>query len=337
MKTNYIKLILIYLSLIASTIVCAESSHIDSWNSTATYTAGKVVTYNNQTYLALSNIAKNTTPGANPTKWQLIGTNLTGAQDFKESQKSQGQTIAANPSPKAGDACTLPNSPFVNTGVVTARTLSNGPVVGQTSYLLCENPKVWNFQEDMKVGIKSSSSYRDWTLMSLTPGNYDTSTFVQLTSKYDCMAPPPGALVTTFLCWSSTGTADGVIGLFEAAELPVPLGQGIPARNPQETIVLLSDAGTGNAIKWTSPFAGDISINASISPFPPTPNYPYSQPPTPSYTAIFKNTTPLVQNTDTYYRFPVSTSVNIGDEIYFIFDIQSVPILHSLDLVITKQ
>ena len=246
-------------------------------------------------------------------------------------QGPQGVPGAAGSAPKAGDACTLPNSVILNTGVVTARTLTSGPVVGQTAYLVCENPNVWNFQEDMKVGIKSSSSYRNWTLMSLTPGNYDTTTFAQLTTQYICSfrTDQYTPLTTNFLCWSNSGTSDGAVGLFAAAEPPALLGQGVPTGNPNETIVLTPNSRMGNVVKWTSPFAGNVTINANVFPFPQTLNY--------AFAAVYKNNTPLVKSSDASYSFPINTSVVVGDAIYLIYDVSNASSMQSLDLIITKQ
>ncbi len=245
-------------------------------------------------------------------------------------QGPQGVPGATGSALKAGDACTLPKSAILNTGVVTARTLTNGPVFGQTAYLLCENPNVWNFQEDMKVGIKSSSSYRNWTLMSFTPGNYDTTTFVQLASPYTCSFQQLGSpLTTAFPCWTNTGSADGAVGLFAAAEPPALLGQGVPTGNPNETIVLTPNSLMGNVVKWTSPFAGNVTINANIFPFPQSLNY--------SFAAVYKNNSPLVQSTDSAYVFPINTSVAVGDAIYLIYDVWNASSMQSLDLIITKQ
>ena len=91
MKTK--KLALIFLTLITSAIANAAvtiNQYIGAWGSTATYAAGSVVTYNNQTYLALVAVSKNTLPNVNPSKWQLFGSNVTGPQGLPGLQGPAG-------------------------------------------------------------------------------------------------------------------------------------------------------------------------------------------------------------------------------------------------------
>ena len=98
MKTK--KLALFCLALITSAIANAAvniTQYIGAWGSTASYAAGSVVTYNNQTYLALVAISKNTIPNVNPSKWQLLGSNVTGPQGPQGLQGPAGATGPAGP------------------------------------------------------------------------------------------------------------------------------------------------------------------------------------------------------------------------------------------------
>ena len=100
MKTK--KLALIFLTLITSVIANAAvtiNQYIGAWSNNATYTAGNIVTYNNQTYLALVAVSKNTIPNVNPSKWQLLGSNVTGPQG---PQGLQGVAGPAGPTGATG-------------------------------------------------------------------------------------------------------------------------------------------------------------------------------------------------------------------------------------------
>ena len=107
MRTNYIKFILICLGFVFSTIATAAvtiNQYIGAWSSTPTYVAGNIVTYNNQTYLALTAVAKNTIPNVNPSKWQLLGSNVTGPQGPQGLQGPAGATGPAGPQGMQGIA-----------------------------------------------------------------------------------------------------------------------------------------------------------------------------------------------------------------------------------------
>ena len=100
MKTS--KLALIFFAFLFSVIANAAvtiNQYIGAWSNNATYTAGNIVTYNNQTYLALVAVSKNTIPNVNPAKWQLLGSNVTGPQG---PQGLQGVAGPAGPTGATG-------------------------------------------------------------------------------------------------------------------------------------------------------------------------------------------------------------------------------------------
>ena len=73
------------------------NQYIGAWSATPTYAAGNIVTYNNQTYLALAAVAKNKIPNLNPASWQLLGSNVTGPQGPQGLQGPAGATGPAGP------------------------------------------------------------------------------------------------------------------------------------------------------------------------------------------------------------------------------------------------
>ena len=100
MNMSFLRKILFVCLLTTAFLVNAAvtiNQYIGAWSATPTYVAGNIVTYNNQTYLALTAVAKNTIPNVNPSKWQLLGSNVTGPQGPQGLQGPVGATGPAGP------------------------------------------------------------------------------------------------------------------------------------------------------------------------------------------------------------------------------------------------
>ena len=385
MKTS--KLVLIFLAFVFSAIANAAvniNSYIGAWSSTATYAAGNIITYNNQTYLALTAVTANKIPSTFPANWQLLGSNTTGPQGPQGIQGPAGpagvagakgatgltgptgpagaagpQGIAGKngtngtngatgpagaigpagpqglagaagakgaigpqgPSyvAKAGDACTLKNSNIINTGVLTAYNLAAAPVTGQTSFLVCQDPNVWDFVQDAEVSIGTTPQFRNWTLMggaSAAPGAYDPATFLPFTNYVNAgdllpsqPVPPFTWLISTTPAWTFGVTTTQGVGI-GGTEVP----RALPLTSSEEKlgIVFTTAPNTGcTVIRWVSTFTGTIKIEANVAG-------------SVQYFGFYKNTTVAVDTpmilSGNLVTFPTIATVIPGDAIYFIAD-----------------
>jgi len=110
----------------ADAVTIAVNNYQGSWVGTTTYSAGNIVTYNNQTFLSLLASNLNKTPGvpASATFWQLLGSNVAGPA---------GATGPSGPQGLAG--------PIGATGAVGAKgatgatgTFQSGTAIGSILY-----------------------------------------------------------------------------------------------------------------------------------------------------------------------------------------------------------
>ncbi len=100
MNNSILKKVLFFGLLVATIVANAAvtiNQYIGAWSATATYAAGNIVTYSNQTYLALAAVAKNKIPNVNPASWQLLGSNVTGPQGPQGLQGPAGATGPGGP------------------------------------------------------------------------------------------------------------------------------------------------------------------------------------------------------------------------------------------------
>ena len=381
MRTDYIKFILIGLAFVFSTISNAAvtiNSYIGAWSSTATYAAGNIVTYNNQTYLALTAVTANKIPSTFPANWQLLGSNITGPQGPQGLQGPAGPAGAAGAKgatgltgptgpagatgpqgiagkngtngtngatgpagaigpagpqglagakgaagpqgpayvAKAGDACTLKNSNIINTGVLTAYTLAAAPVTGQTSFLVCQDPNVWDFVQDAEVSIGTSPQFRNWSLMgapSATWGGYNPATFIPFTALINgndsaTLIGPTPALITTPI-WSFGVTSTQGVGI-GGSEVPRSYLQFTPSQ--EKAGVVFSSSSGATVVRWTSPFTGAVKLEANLQ-FGAT-----------VYYAFYHNSTLLLDYPQIVSGNPVTLPFTIpvtaGDIIYYVQD-----------------
>lgn len=231
-------------------------------------------------------------------------------------QGPQGVPGTAGSAPKAGDACTLKNSNIINTGVLTAYTLVAAPVTGQTSFLVCQDPNVWDFVQDAEVSIGSSPQFRNWSLMgapSASWGGYDPATFVPFTAIINgidsatLMGPTP-ALITTPI-WSFGVTATQGVGI-GGSEVPRSYLQFTPSE--EKVGVVFSSNSGATVVRWTSPFTGTVKLEANLQ-FAAT-----------NYYAFYHNSTLLLDYPQIVSGNPVTLpftiSVTAGDVIYYVQD-----------------
>ena len=98
---NYFLRKILFVGFLASAFVANAAvtinQYIGAWSATSTYAVGNIVTYSNQTYLALAAVAKNKIPNINPASWQLLGSNVTGPQGPQGLQGPAGATGPAGP------------------------------------------------------------------------------------------------------------------------------------------------------------------------------------------------------------------------------------------------
>ena len=361
---KYVLISMAFLLSVTANAAVTINQYIGAWSATPTYVAGNIVTYNNQTYLALAAVAKNTIPNVNPAKWQLLGSNVTGPQGPQGLQGPPGAagpagatgargltgltgpagtngTNGTNGAPgapgpqgpayvaKAGDACTLKNSNTINTGVLTAYTLAPAPVTGQTSFLVCQDPNVWDFVQDAQVSIGTSPQFRNWTLMggatvmtgppsSLnglpTPAAFVPSTLVPFSayvngqeSYYIPASAPPLVLNAITPVWSFGLTSTQGVGL-GGTEVP----RGLPLTASEDKVGIIFTSGTAaTVVRWISPFTGTIKLEGNVGG-------------SWGYFGFYHNATLLVDlsmlQAGPSVTFPHTFSVNAGDSVYYIQD-----------------
>ena len=319
MRACYFKILICLGLLFASSAYAAAvtiNQYIGNWIKTATYAAGNVVTYNNQTYLALLPVPVNITPNNHPGRWKLLA--ITADSDIA----------------KAGDACTLAGSDVINNGSLVSRTL------GGISRLVCEEPNVWNFQKDMRIGITSGSQYRNWTLMytpvvvavAPNPPDYQSNTFTQLSTFGQCSYASTGntpIYVVNYGCWSNGLTGDGAIGIASAGS---PIRSSNTSQGPAEhdLIVLNPSVANSSVIRWTSPFTGTVAYNFT--------NYGvYIGGSGTSYWVVLHNGGVVVTKKDVSDTLPLIINVSAGDTLDFLAERTVNTNLIGADIVITKQ
>ena len=235
---------------------------------------------------------------------------------------AQGPQGPAGSAPKAGDACTLKNSNIINTGVLTAYSLAAAPVTGKTSFLVCQDPNVWDFVQDAEVSIGTSSQFRNWSLMggeSAGPGEYNPSSFIRFNTYVN------SSDVYVFNSAGTPSPAPTIISLTPAWTFGVSSTQGVgiggteTPRSPslafngsEEKVGVIFNSGeAATIVRWVSPFRGTIKLEANIGG-----NW--------QYFGIYKNTNlivdlPMIQS-GTPVTFPANVSVNTGDIIYYVQD-----------------
>ena len=331
MRTNYIKFVLICLALIfnasANAASIAMGPYFGTWSSSTTYAAGNVVTYSSSTYLSLVASNKGKVPSASTSAaaWQLIGgagsvgpagpQGPTGAPGATGPAGPQGPAYVA----KAGDACTLKNSNIINTGVLTAYNLTAAPVTGKTSFLVCQDPNVWDFVQDAEVSIGTLPQFRNWTLMggaSAAPGAYNPATFLPFTNYVNAgdllpnqPVPPFTWLISTTPAWTFGVTTTQGIGI-GGTEVP----RGLPLTSSEEKLGIVFTPGPNlgcTVVRWVSTFTGTIKIEANVAG-------------SAQYFGFYKNTTVAVDTpmilSGNLVTFPTIATVIPGDAIYFIAD-----------------
>ena len=324
------KLILILVFLLINVANAATTINIfmGAWASGTSYSAGNVVTYSNATYLSLINSNKGKVPSASTsaTSWQLIGLDAApagpaGPQGPTGAPGATGPAGPAGPQgpayvAKAGDACTLKNSNIINTGVLTAYNLTAAPVTGKTSFLVCQDPNVWDFVQDAEVSIGTSPQFRNWSLMgapSASWGGYNPATFVPFTAIINgidsatLMGPTP-ALITTPI-WSFGVTATQGVGI-GGSEVPRSYLQFTPSE--EKVGVVFSSNSGATVVRWTSPFTGTVKLEANLQ-FAAT-----------NYYAFYHNSTLLLDYpqiaSGNPVTLPFTISVTTGDVIYYVQD-----------------
>ncbi len=317
-------LLLINVANAATTI----NTFMGAWATGTSYSSGNVVTYNNATYLSLINSNKGKIPSTSATSWQLIGLDAAPAGPAGP-QGPAGATGATGPVgpqgpayvAKAGDACTLKNSNIINTGVLTAYTLAAAPVTGQTSFLVCQDPNVWDFVQDAAVSIGTSSQFRNWSLMgsaSAAPGAYVPSTFLPFTTYVNSSdiyvfpgaysTPPAPTLVTITPAWTFGVTSTQGVGI-GGTETPRP---NLAYNGSEEKVGVVFSSGTAaTVVRWVSPFTGTVKVEANVNG-----NI--------AYFGFYQNSTlildlPMILS-GTPVTFPATAHVNAGDVIYYVQD-----------------
>ena len=410
MKTS--KLVLIFFALIFSAIANAAvtiNQYIGAWSATPTYAAGNIVTYNNQTYLALAAVAKNKIPNLNPASWQLLGSNVTGPQGPQGLQGPAGATGPAGPqglqgiagaagkngtngtngtngapgaqgpqgvagpigpqgpagaAAKAGDACTIAGSNIVNTGILSNYSLSNGPNAGVTNYLVCQDPNLWDFLTDAKIGMSSSFQFRNWSLMETgaLPGSTDPEpisglnpfllinpanfTFTNSLSTclmhgaYRMAGPPYNYTQLSTPCWKGqTGLGYAITGAgkvyndgIDKVEYIIPSSQTISAA--------FTFPPSSAVIAWQSPFNGSVSISSirALIDINNTNVMGIVNSSPDARLAVFKNNQIIINSVDSLLAnsFPSTVNVAIGDVLYFVFGQDFYDSTYSLNISIRR-
>ena len=337
------KKLLLILALLLSNVANAATTintFMGAWATGTSYSSGNVVTYNNATYLSLINSNKGKIPSTSATSWQLIGLDAAPAGPAGP-QGPAGATGATGPAgpqgpgyvAKAGDACTLKNSNIINTGVLTAYTLAAAPVTGQTSFLVCQDPNVWDFVQDAAVSIGTSPQFRNWTLMGgptimtgppsilnglPTPSAFVPSTFLPFTTYVNSSdisgiagTAPVVSLVSITPAWTFGVTTTQGVGI-GGTETPRPT----LAYNGSEekTGVIFNSGSAATVVRWISPFTGTIMLEGNI----------YGSW---GYFGFYHNSTLIVDVpmilAGPSVSFPHTFSVNTGDAIYYIQDGQA--------------
>ena len=227
-------------------------------------------------------------------------TGIAGAQGPKGDTGAKGDDGRSYTDVQVGDPCTVPNSRYINTGVVVSEINENGPVPGVTEYLVCQGQgTVWSIRDDIATGI-ASNHFGPWSLMINDTHNHTPNTYYLLPLYADIPSPRR-------LCWYKYDSS--ALSVCKFAEDYSGLTIGSVFAHPDNE----HDA----IIRWQSSFSSTVRIQGSITKR-------YLNCGNGNRWYIDKNSTTITSGTlpsgyeqDT---FDQTVTISSGDSIYFILD-----------------